>query len=144
MPLNGYTLGRDATFTVVTPSGTLTLNGLTGFKSKPVYEKLKSKPLNGVVNNAAIPQGHTGSFTIDRSDAQTDTYFAQIEAAYLANGATMQAGTILETINEADGSISQWQYNGVVLMLEDSGDFEADKKVVQTINFEASTKVRVA
>lgn len=143
MPLNGYTLGKDATFTVVTPSGTLTLNGLTGFQSKPVYEKIKSKPLNYVPNNAAIPQGHQGSFKVDRSDATVDTYFASFEAAYFA-GNNSQPGTILETIQEADGSISQWQYNGVVLTLDDSGNFEADKKVEITIGFEASTKVRVA
>lgn len=143
MPLNGYTLGKDAAFTVVTPSGLLTLNGLTGFDSEPVYEDLKSKPLNGPPNHAAIPAGHKGNFKIDRSDATIDSYFAAFEAAYFA-GQNQQPGTILETIQEADGSVSQWRYGGVILKLTKGGNFEADKKVEQTIEFFASTKVRVA
>jgi hypothetical protein len=143
MPLNGYSLGKDATFTVVLPTGTLTLNGLTAFTSKPIYEDIKSKPLNGVPIFSTIPQGHQGSFKVDRSDYTIDTYFTTFEAAYFA-GQNNQPGTILETIQEADGSITQWQYNGVILKLTEAGTFEADKKVEITIEFQASTKVRVA
>lgn len=143
MPLNGYTLGKDATFAVVMPTGLFTLNGLTGFDSEPVYDDLKSRPLNGPPLHAAIPAGHKGSFRLDRSDAAIDSYFAAFEAAYFA-GQNQQPGTILETIQETDGSVSQWRYGGVILKLAKGGGFEADKKVEQTIEFFASTKVRVA
>ena len=144
MPVNGYSLGRDCSISLVTPTGTLTLNGLYAFQAKPKYTQLESKPLNGVVNHAAIPQGGSGTFKLDRSDATVETYFTNFEAAYLSNGATNSNCTALETIQEADGSTSQWQYGGMQLMLEDSGNKEADKKVELTISFNYSTKTRLA
>ena len=56
------------------------------------------------------------SFKFDRMNPVDDQYFAALEAAYYA-GVNQLAGTIYETISEADGSVSHIDSNGVVIKL---------------------------
>ena len=44
---------------------------------------------------------------------------------------------------EADGTTTTWSYTGVVLKLEDSGDWKGDARVEQTFAFNATTKTQV-
>ncbi len=143
MPSNGFSVGRDVSLVITTPNGNLTLSGITGFSSKPMVTKLKSKLLDGTPKFGVIPDGWQGSFKLDRSDASADNYWAAQEAGYF-NGQNQNAATIYETIQEADGSLTQWRYTGVILVLEDAGSYEGDKKVEQSFSFEASKRIKVA
>jgi hypothetical protein len=80
---------------------------------------------------------------MDRLNPNMDNYWAQVEADYFA-GKNNLAGTITEIIQEADGSTTEWRYDGVVLRLEKSGDWGGDKKVEQMVSFEAAHKVKVS
>src|SRR5690242_2966779 len=122
MPINNFSVGKDVSLTAITSYGPLTLIGLTDFTADPMTTDLKSKAIDGTPRFGFIPDGWKGSFKLDRLDASIDTYWAQVEADYYA-GKNLQAGTINEIITEADGSITQWRYDGVVLRLEKAGEW---------------------
>lgn len=143
MPVNNFTVGRDVTLTVMTSKGQLTFAGLTDFTADPVTTDLKSKRFNGRVVHGIIPDGWKGSFKLDRVDSTVDDWWAQLEADYF-NGVNQTSGTILETIQEASGAVTQWRYTGVILKLEKGGDKGGDKKTEQTVGFTADGRDKVA
>src|ERR1700761_7368617 len=122
MPINGFSVGKDVSVTVVTSYGTLTFNGLTEFSADPMTTDIRSKLIDGTPKFGFIPDGYKGSFKLDRLDPRVDNYWAQVEADYFA-GKNNPAGTITEIIQEADGSTTEWRYDGVVLRLEKAGDW---------------------
>jgi hypothetical protein len=143
MPVNNFTVGKDVSIVIQTPTGALTIPGLTDFSADPVFTDLKSKPLNGIPIFGYIPDGWKLSFKWDRTSPVVDQYFAQLEATYFAGGNQL-GGTVYETITEADGSLTQWRYVGAVFKLDKAGDFSGDKKVEQSFSGMASAKVQVS
>lgn len=144
MPQAGLSIGKDFRFDIHMSTGPLTFPTLLNFKSKKINQKLVVKPLNGLPIMLNFQEGGwEGSFDVSRADSTIDDYFAQYEASYYA-GAASPAGTIQETISEVDGSMSTYQYQGVVLYLDDAGDKEAEKNVVQKVSFAAATRVKVS
>jgi hypothetical protein len=144
MPANGFTVGKDISLTIVTPSGTLNLPvTTTSFDSKPSYNKQRTVCLDGVNRGFNAPTGWDLTFQLDRSSSVVDDFFAQQEAGYFAGQDTL-TGSISETITEANGATSQYRYTGVILALDDAGKFTGDAKVSQTISAFASRKLKVA
>jgi hypothetical protein len=143
MTINQFSTGKDVTLTLTTSYGTLTIPGLLEFTADPEVTKLKSKGIDGNSRHGVIPDGWKGSFKLDRLNYAVDNLWAQFEADYYA-GKSQTTGTILEIIQESDGTITQWQYDGVVITLEKAGDYKGDTKVEQTITFEAAHKTKLA
>jgi hypothetical protein len=143
MPANGFSIGKDVAVMVSTPSGQLTLNGITEFTAKPDSVTLSSKGLGGITRFASIENGWSGTFKVDRLDSIVDDYFAALSDAYY-NGKNSPPGTIYETITEASGAVTQWRYEGVVLVLEDHGSWGGDKRVEQSIKWMASRRRKVS
>src|SRR4051794_32063881 len=104
MPVNGFSVGKDVQLNINLPSGPLNIT-LTDFNADPMFNDLKSKPLDGVPIFGVIPDGWKGAFKFDRRDPLVDNFFAAAEAGYFA-GQNNGSGTVLETITEADGSIT--------------------------------------
>jgi len=143
MPLNGFTVGRDIALTFVGPNGPLQFNLITDFRSKPEITDQKIKGLDGITRHVRFPDGWSGSLSIERQDSTIDDYFAQLEANYYA-GLNEQSMTITETITEVNGSVSQYQYTGVLLKLDDAGDYSGDKTVKQSVSFVAQRRFKVS
>ena len=108
MPINSFSVGRDVSLTVVLNGQTVTFNGLTSFTADPQIKDVTSKAIDGTPRYGIIPDGWKGSFKMDRLDATVDDWWADLEQAYF-NGQNVAAGTIMETIQEADGATSQCQ-----------------------------------
>jgi hypothetical protein len=142
MPVNNFTVGKDVSLVIQLATGPLTLT-LTDFGAKVKTTSLESKPLNGIKQHAYIPDGWDLSFKVDRMDTSADDFWANFEAQYYA-GVNQVAGVIYETISEADGSVSQWRFPGVVVKLDNAGDYSGDKKVEQTFSGMASKRIRVS
>jgi hypothetical protein len=142
MPQNGLTVGSDARFDIVTASGLLTLTGLESFSSKKLTHKTKVRLLNGKPISLQFPDGWEGAFLVARTDSMVDDYFSAQEAAQLA-GANLGTGTIHQTIEEVNGSVSQYMYTDVQLILEDTGSWESISEVKQHISFVASARPKV-
>ncbi|WP_416052753.1 hypothetical protein [Cupriavidus basilensis] len=143
MPLNGFSVGRDISTNIQTPTGLLPLPGLTKFSAKPETTVKKVKLINGRTKTLIFPDGWAGSFEVERMNGDIDTFFAAQEANYYA-GQNLLPSSITETITEADGSTSQYQYTGVILKLDDSGDWAGDETVKQKLSFTAETRIKVA
>lgn len=140
---NQFSIGQQSQLTIVGAAGPMTFNILTEFDAKPQYKKLQSEGLDGVTRFRNLPAGHTGAFKLDRSDSSASDYFAQQEANFFS-GLNPDTVTITQTIVEASGAITQYQYLGVTLALEDDGDWKGLDKVVQTIGFSASRKIKLS
>lgn len=143
MPVNNFTVGRDLSFVIVAPTGTLTINGITDYTPKPMFTDLKHKGIDGKTRHGEIPDGWEISIKLDRKDPTLDKYFAQLEASYFA-GVNIQNGNITETITESDGSVSQFRYTDVVLKFDDAGSFKGDSFVSQAITAMADRRIQVS
>lgn len=144
MPMGGQSLGKDVRAVLVTPFGA-TLNispsAITAFDSTPVTTNEKRIGLDGVTRNLVIPSGWKGSFEVDRFDSVIEDYWATFEAAYYA-GQNILWGSIQETIDNPDGSVSQYRYSNVAYDLKDLGRREGDKVIKMKLDFYASFRVQ--
>jgi hypothetical protein len=143
MPINGFSLGKDLTYTIVTSSGNLTINGVTDYTIKPQFTKLKHKGLDGTTVHSAIPDGYEISIKLDRQDPTLDNFFAALEDSYFA-GTNISNGTISENIIESDGSVSKFQYTNVSLSLDDAGTYKGDSNVSQGLSGMASRRTKLS
>lgn len=142
MPLNGFSVGRDVSLDIITPSGPIRFNLITKFAAKMDITDKKIKGLDGITRHTRFPDGWTGSFEIERMDSTADDYFAQIEDNYY-QGLNEQPATITETISEPNGSITQYRYMNVLLKYEDAGDWAGDSTVKQKISFVSARRLKV-
>lgn len=142
MPQNGVSVGSDARFDIMTPSGLLSLPTLENFQSKKIDQRSKVRPLNAPAIPLVFDDGWEGSFEVARMDGTVDDFFSTLEAARLA-GANVQSGTIHQTVTNPDGSVSQYMFTGVQLVYEDAGSFEAIKEVRQKVGFMATARPKV-
>ena len=144
MPINNQSIGKDLSFTITTANGNLPVSvSATNYSTKPMTKELKSEPIGSPTIYAFVPDGWQISIKLDRRDATVDRYFAQREADYWA-GVNLVPGTILETIREADGSVSQYQYTGVVLKYDDAGNWKSDSFVPIALTGMASRRNLIA
>ena len=143
MPVNDYSVGRDVTVNINTPTGSLRLSTITGFQSMPNVEKGEVKGLDGKRRPLVFPNGWNGKFDVARQDDTLDAYWAQVEANYYA-GQDIGKGTVTETITEANGAVSQYKYLGCIFILEQAGDWKGNSDVPQVLSFEAQQRVKVA
>ena len=143
MPINNLSVGRDLSFALALPTGNIAINGVTDYEIKPMFTDLKHKGLDGNVLHAAIPDGWQVSLRVERADAQVDDYFAQLEAAYFA-GTNIQGATLVETIQEVNGSTSQFRYTNVSLKYDAAGTYKGDSFVQIALTGSASRRIQVA
>lgn len=144
MPANRNTIGRDISVVLVTPRGELNVapEAITGWSSNRRAVMSSRKGMAGPPRHRQSPDGWEGSFSIDRFDSGIEDHFIALDEAYY-RGENTYGGTIQETINNPDGSVSQYRYTGVELNLTSVGDRSPDDEVAYTVEFMASQKIRV-
>ena len=104
---------------------------------------ISSRPYNNVPRFGFIPDGFRFSFTITRAVSTLEDFMVAYDAAFNA-GQVIPAGYLNETIQNADGTVSKYQYTNMVVFLTDHGDVSREKVV--TLKFEgmASEKITLA
>jgi hypothetical protein len=142
MSLNGFSVGSDYSYKVNTPTGILRLPQLTEFTGNPQYVEQKIVKIDGTISYLQFPDGHGGSFSVERNSGALDSYFAAKEANYYAGGTTAP-GFINETVVNPDGSVQKFRYEGVELKYADSGTKTGQNSVKQRIDWTASRKIEV-
>lgn len=142
--MGDFSLGRDLSLDIVDPDvGLLRFPIRTGFDPKPLYHEIDSTALDAIHRHEDIPAGWQGTLELDRKDNSVDAYFARQEANFYA-GLRQARLTITETINEQDGSVSQYRYEGVKIKLEDAGGWRGNDKRVMRIGFNAERKINLS
>lgn len=125
---------------VIHPSfGRVQLDAVTGFDPKQDVVKLSSKLLNGQKLTAHLPNGWSGSISVDRGSPSLDIIIAQIEAGWIDNG-TYQNSTIYQFITEAGGTQTVAIFDNVSLTLADAGNWQPDAVTKQRLDFEANRR----
>lgn len=143
MALSGFSVGRDVSLDIIDTSGNpLDFGLMTSFKHKKDQVDVKVKPIGGGTIHITIPDGYSGSFTYERRNGNADDYFCRMDDNYYA-GRDQPTITFTETVQEPDGSISQYRYIGVVLSYQDAGEWKGDATVKQVINWFASKKIKI-
>jgi hypothetical protein len=142
MPFNTFSVGSDCQLVIMGPFGRVDLAHVTGFEAQQVTASIRVDRLDGVQLGAELPKGWTGNFTMDRGSPVADDFIAAIEAAYL-NGQSINSGTLYQYVSEPDGSISTYQFAGVVFKLASAGSYRGDAPVQQRLDFFASGRVSV-
>ena len=143
MPLNSMNTGRDLNFALVTPYGNVNFSQVTEYAIKQETSDIKSLAISGETNHGVLPHGWTISVKLDRRDGSVDRLFARLEADYYA-GVNIRGGTVNETIREADGTISEFRYENVILKLDDAGSYKGDAIVSQSVTLMASRRKQVS
>ncbi|HVJ54875.1 MAG TPA: hypothetical protein VM689_20615 [Aliidongia sp.] len=138
---NAFNFGKDAVFTIIGPLGILNYPVTQG-EYKQQTKPVESRPLNSPPIYAEIPDGWSGSFSFDRVGRQLDDLFAQMEQSYWASGQLFNF-SVTETIQEVDGSISQYRFQNMAVKLESGGIFKGDGKVDMKLSFRCSRRMLV-
>ena len=143
MAIGLFNVGRDVTVNIITTNGPIVLSTITSFKAKQDSTQQKLVLINGVTHHLRFFIGWTGSFSIERASDVLDNYFALLEQNYY-QGIREQGASITETIQELNGSISQFRFTNVLLSFDDAGDYAGDKSVAQSMSFVASRRIQIA
>jgi len=99
--------------------------------------------MDGVSRSAVFPDGWEGILSVDRLDSSIEDFWASVEANYY-NGIDSGSGIITETIQNPNGSVSQWRYLDVVFDLKDLGNRVPNQVIKQQLAFMASKRKKVA
>lgn len=145
MPLNSFNIGSDCRVVVQHPlaaGGQLDLGDVANFKAMQQTKALSYTRLDGQTKKGEYPTGWSGSFQLERTDHEVDDFICTLEQAIL-NNQNPGPGAIYQYVTELDGSTSTYQYAGVAFKLADAGTYAGAETVKQTLNFEASTRMRV-
>lgn len=137
-----FNTGRDVSIDVTGPNGIISIPLITDFESKQDVTQLKSAGLDGVTRHYNVPDGWSGSIGLDRANAAIDSLIDAYEAAYYAGSSRVQ-GSITETVQEIDNTISQWRFVGVEFHCTNAGSWKKDSKVEPKLDWTASRRVRI-
>lgn len=143
MAANQFNIGKDAVLSIVGPAGALTSLGLLReFDSEQLVTTLMSLPINmnGVPVRRNTYQGWRGHFLYDRQNGNADLLANILETNYYVGNPDFHF-QISETVRNADGTTNHYTYLDCVLALRASGRYEAQSKVEQRFEFEASQRV---
>lgn len=143
MPINGISIGKDTQITLDDNNGNIVTTRTKAFSAKAKYSSKETVALDGVNRHLNIPIGWEGSFDAERTSNALDLFINRLERIY-TSGAPVPLITITQTIQEADGSVTQYQYNGSVITLDNAGDWKGDDYVTQKVNFMSSERKLMA
>lgn len=143
MPINGISIGKDMSVTLDDNNGNVVTTRVKMFSSKQKTANRETVALDGVNRHLNIPIGYEGNFEAERTGPALDNFIFNQEQLY-ADGAPIPLITLTQTINEADGTITQYQYQGSVVQFDSTGEWKGDDLVTQKINFMASARIVLA
>lgn len=137
-----FNIGRNGRMVLIWNGQRVDLPTVTNFRSQQSTTGLKSTPLNDKPVTYEVPNGWTGSFTVQRDSAKLDDLIANNEAAFWA-AATITSGTLYFYVEETDGSTTRWEYTDVAITMNAAGSWSNDDIVHQSISFTASQRIKV-
>ena len=142
MPINSFSIGRDCQLVVMGPQGRVDLTYVTSFESRQMTQSIRLDRLDGIQMGAELPKGWEGSFKVERGTSAVDDFIASSEQSFLNSGA-LPAGTVYQYVTEVDGSVSTYQFSGVVFKLLNAGSWKGDASVRQKLEFFATQRQRI-
>ncbi len=142
MGLTAFSIGRDTQLILMGPNGRVDLSHVTGFESKQITSAVRVSRLDGTQLAAELPRGWEGSFEVERGTSALDDFISVVEQSFYSGGGA-PSGTMYQYITEVDGSVSTYQFDGVVFKLASAGSWKGDSSVKQKLEFYATRKRRI-
>lgn len=142
MATTTFSLGRDTQLVVIGPAGRVDLTHVTSFESRQMTRPIRVDKLDGTQIAAELPKGWEGGFEVERGSSAIDDFIAAAETQFFSQG-QVAPGTLYQYVTETDGSVSTYQYDGVVFKLAAAGQWKGDQSVKQKLEFFASRRRRV-
>ena len=142
MPINSFSIGRDCQLVVMGPQGRVDLTYVTAFESRQMTQSIRLDRMDGIPMGAELPKGWEGSFEVERGTSAVEDFIAASEQSFLTQGSLL-AGTVYQYVTEVDGSVSTYQFSGVVFKLVNAGSWKGDASVKQKLEFFATQRQRL-
>jgi hypothetical protein len=143
MGITAFSIGRDTQIVLMGPSGRIDLNHVTGFESRQITSPVRISRLDGTHIGAEIPKGWDGNFEVERGDSALEDFVSTLEQNFY-NGVALSTGTLYQYVTEVDGSVSTYEFDGVVFKLTSAGTWKGDSSVKQKLEFFAVRRRRIA
>jgi hypothetical protein len=142
MSLTAFSIGRDTQLVIMGPYGRIDMTHVTSFESRQLTNSIRVNRLDGTYLGAELPKGWEGSFEVERGTSALDDFISTLEQNFF-NGSGTQAGMMYQYITEPDGSVSTYQFDGVVFKLSSAGAWKGDSSVREKLEFFATRKRRI-
>lgn len=139
----GFNVGSDVSFAIMDQYGDVfsedMLGLMTQFDIRSVDVKMKVTPISngGIPVNQVIPNGLRGTMTFVRTGPSFSQLYLDLSQGYFTAGIISQM-YIMMNIRNRDGSVDEYQLDGVQLSDWDFGDFRGTKEVDCKMAIEAS------
>lgn len=139
----GFNVGSDVSFAIQDQYGDVfsedMLGLMTQFDIRSVDVKMKVTPIShgGVPVNQCLPNGLRGTMTFVRTGPAFSQLYMDLSQGYYTAGLISQM-FIMMNIRNRDGSVDEYQLDGVQLSDWDFGDFRGTKEVDCKMSIEAS------
>jgi hypothetical protein len=142
MPINGMNVGVDYTLAYFSPTtgALVNLGDVQNVTITYMKHDIASRPYNAPPKFGFVPDGYRLTFTITRAISTLEDLMVTFEQNF-NTGQLISAGFINETIKNADGTVSTYQYTSVVIFVTDLGDISREKTITLKVEAMASTKV---
>lgn len=141
--IQGFNVGSDVSFAIMDQYGDVfsedMLGLMTQFDIRSVDVKMKVTPISrgGVPVNQVIPNGLRGTMTFVRTGPSFSQLYMDLSQGYYTAGIISQM-YIMMNIRNRDGSVDEYQLDGVQISDWDFGDFRGTKEVDCKLSIEAS------
>jgi hypothetical protein len=142
MALTTFSIGRDTQLVIMGASGRVDINHVIGFESRQITAPIRVSRIDGTQLGTELPKGWEGTFEVERGTSVLDDFIASLEQNYY-NGQPIPPGTMYQYITESDGSVSTYQFVGVVFKLVSAGIWKGDASVKQKLEFFATQRQRI-
>jgi hypothetical protein len=142
MALTTFSIGRDTQLVIMGPTGRVDISHVIGFESRQITTPVRVSRIDGTQLGTELPKGWEGTFEVERGNSVLDDFIAGLEQNYY-NGLPVQTGTMYQYITESDGSVSTYQFVGVVFKLASAGMWKGDTSVKQKLEFFATQRQRI-
>jgi hypothetical protein len=140
MPQHNTTLGSDlGSLTITLPDGQILpvpREYLISFEWKQDTQTVKKSIIDNRNLEYIFPGGYDGSIQLLRFSDQIERFFIQMHQD-IANSKVVTGFSLLRTLSEPNGSISQIQFTGVTLKLDDAGTMKGQDVTEQKISWHA-------
>ena len=145
MPTNGMNVGVDYSITYYDANAgqLVNLGDVQNVTITAQKHDIASRPYNNVPRFGYIPDGFKISFTITRAVSTLEDLMVLYSKNFNA-GNVLSPGYLNETIGNADGTVSRYQYTNFVVFLDDHGDISREKVVTLKLEGMASDKISIA
>lgn len=138
-----YTIGPNNTIAILDQNNNEIPIGLAtqiSWNADPVTNRIPVNQMNGISQDVIEDRGWRGEIVIARSNGDLDVFWSTLETEIRA-GLIRPTYTIIQNVNETDGSVSQMTFYACALTYDAGGMFSLEEVAMQKLSFTSPARV---